>query len=206
MKKIVLISVVVIIGVAILYAINNNRNKELVRLRANYNELLGEYAGSQMRIKQLKIMDSLNLTIINSLEMKVSEYNSLKKENAEILNQLGIAKKELSRIITAQSETVSSIKAYAHDTVVITEPDNNVDAVTFKYHSKWTDVDGLLYDDTVHLNISNREYLHLIESVKYKRFLGFLWRTKKIKSRSVNIFSENPNTKIVDIEYINFDE
>ena len=52
------------------------------------------------------------------------------------------------------------------------------------------------------LQISNRESLKIVETVKYKRFLGFLWKTNKVKSRQVDVVSQNPATSIVNVDYI----
>ena len=82
---------------------------------------------------------------------------------------------------------------------------NTVDTLKcFNYKSKWTDVVGCvdLKRDTVELQISNRESLKIVETVKYKRFLGFLWKTNKVKSRQVDVVSQNPATSIVNVDYI----
>jgi hypothetical protein len=73
------------------------------------------------------------------------------------------------------------------------------------YHSEWLDVSGCFdsagrSDNT---RIESRESIVITATVKYRRFLGFLWRTKKIKSQQVDAVSRNPNTEIVAMEWIN---
>ena len=72
------------------------------------------------------------------------------------------------------------------------------------YLSKWTEARGYidLQKDTIKIHIKNKESLRVVESVVYKRFLGFLWKTDKIKERQVSVTSLNPNTEIKDCEYI----
>ena len=78
----------------------------------------------------------------------------------------------------------------------------------FDYKSKWTDIKGCidLKTDSLALQIKNRESLVIAETVTYKRFLGFLWKTKKIKSRQISIVSLNPNTQIINCEYTHIKE
>lgn len=47
----------------------------------------------------------------------------------------------------------------------------------------------------------NRDSLLVAETVKYKRFLGFLWKTSKVKDRKVDVVSKNPHTKILGVEF-----
>ena len=47
-----------------------------------------------------------------------------------------------------------------------------------------------------------RDSLIIVESVKYKRFLGFLWKTNKVKNRQIDVVSKNPHTKIVGTELV----
>jgi hypothetical protein len=44
--------------------------------------------------------------------------------------------------------------------------------------------------------------LVITETVKYKRFLGFLWKTKKVKSREYDVVSDNPYTSIDGFEVV----
>ena len=113
-----------------------------------------------------------------------------------------VDKHEMQKVIDLQAKTIDDLATHLHDTVVIYKG-SEIDAKAFSYKSQWTDVDGVvnLQSDSVNLSIKNRESLVIVESVKYKRFLGFLWRTKRIKSRSVDIVSRNPNTEIVSADY-----
>ena len=98
-------------------------------------------------------------------------------------------------------KTIYSLSTPVRDTVIIKDTIERK-VKSFDYTSKWVDVDGLLDGDSLKLNIRNREELTIVESVEYKRFLGFLWKTSKVKRRDVDVVSKNPHTEIVDVDYV----
>ena len=90
------------------------------------------------------------------------------------------------------------IHTYIRDTVLIGDTVQH-----FSYKDKWTSVTGFIkYPDSVYLQVRNREYIRAVEVVEYKRFLGFLWKTRRVKSRDIKIMSDNPNTEIIDASYV----
>ena len=52
----------------------------------------------------------------------------------------------------------------------------------------------------------NRDSVLIVATVQYKRFLNFLWKTKKVKNREIDIISKNPHTKIMGVEYIEIEK
>ena len=63
---------------------------------------------------------------------------------------------------------------------------------------------GYLANDTINLNIVNREELLIAESFVKKRFIGIklpIWLFG-YKTKSVDVVSKNPNTEIKNLEYI----
>jgi hypothetical protein len=46
----------------------------------------------------------------------------------------------------------------------------------------------------------------IVETVQYKRFWGFLWKTKKIKNREIDVVSKNPATKILGVEFVTIEK
>jgi hypothetical protein len=68
---------------------------------------------------------------------------------------------------------------------------------------EWIDLHGVIYDDgEFDGTLEVRDSLAIVETVQRKRFLGFLWRTKRIKSREVDVVSKNPYSQIVGLESI----
>ena len=78
------------------------------------------------------------------------------------------------------------------------------DTVTkIAYSDKWIDLDLLIREDKAFEGrIATRDNLHVVENVEYKKFLGFLWRTSKVKKREVNVVSESPYSTITNVEYV----
>lgn len=208
MKKIIIkigiiavaILLIVIAGIRI-----KNLKEENSRLKSNQEVLLSEKESIMAQSQLYKVSDSLNAAKVTELQLSLSEYKKYRKQDLELIEQLKISKSDLQRVISSQTETINLLSAKLSDSIRIDTTTNTIDTLKcFNYKSKWTDVAGRvdLKRDTVELQISNRESLKIVETVKYKRFLGFLWKTNKIKSRQVDVVSQNPATSIVSVDYI----
>ena len=202
--KIVLIATAVI---ALVFAFSkiHSLKEENARLKSNQDILLTEKEFVMSENQKYKVSDSLNAVQVSELELTLKEYKQYRSEDLKLIEQLKVGKSDLQKIITSQYETISTLSAKIQDSIRIDTTTNQVDTLKcFDYKSKWTDVNGCidLRRDTVELQINNRESLKVVETVTYKRFLGFLWKTNKVKNRQVDVVSENPNTKIMNCEYI----
>ena len=193
---------VALIGIAFLFIKTSNLTKENARLQNNQSILLSENNALIAESQKYKTSDSLNAIKVNELRLTLEEYKKYRSDDLALINRLKVDKREMQKVIDLQARTIDDLSAPLHDTLVIYK-ESEIEAKAFSYRSSWTDVDGVinLQSDSVSLSIKNRESLVIVESVKYKRFLGFLWRTKRIKSRSVDIVSRNPNTEIVGADY-----
>ncbi len=179
--------------------------EENARLKSNQEILLTENKVATDESQKYKVLDSLNAVKTSQLELALKEYKKHRSEDLKLINQLKLGKSDLQRVITSQSETINSLSAKLSDTIRVNSSDNSVDTFKyFSYKSKWTDVNGYidLKCDSLSIHVKNRESLKVVETVLYKRFLGFLWKTSKVKSRQVDIISENPSTEIINCEYI----
>lgn len=208
MKKIIIkigiiavaILLIVIAGIRI-----KNLKEENSRLKSNQEVLLSEKESIMAQSQLYKVSDSLNAAKVTELQLSLSEYKKYRKQDLKLIEQLKVSKSDLQRVISSQTETINLLSAKLSDSIRIDTTTNTVDTLKcFNYKSKWTDVAGCvdLKRDTAGLQISNRESLKIVETVKYKRFLGFLWKTNKIKSRQVDVVSQNPATSIVSVDYI----
>lgn len=197
-----------IIATAILFIatplmVIENLKKENSRLKNNQEVLLSEKESVIVQSQIYKVSDSLNAAKITGLQLTLSEYKKYRKQDLELIKQLNINKSDLQKAISSKTETINSLSIRLNDSVRIDTVLNIQDTIKcFNYKSKWIDVAGCINKDTTELQIHNRESLKIYESVKYKRFLGFLWKTNKIKSRKLDIVSENPFTKITTVDYI----
>lgn len=208
MKEII-IKISIIAAAVLLLVIAFHRisilKEENARLKSNQEILLTENQVIMAESQKYKVSDSLSAARVSQLELTLKEYKKYRSKDLEFIEQLKAGKSDLQRIISSQSETINILSAKLNDSIRIDTITNITDTLKcFNYKSKWTDISGCisLRHDSIDIQIKNRESLKIVETVSYKRFLGFLWKTSKVKSRQVDIVSENPNTEITNCEYI----
>lgn len=208
MKKIIIkIAIIAAAVIALVFAFSkiHSLKEENARLKSNQDILLTEKAFVMSENQKYKVSDSLNAVQVSELELTLKEYKLYRGEDLKLIEQLKAGKSDLQKIITSQYETISALSAELQDSIRVDTATNQIDTLKcFDYKSKWIDVKGCVdvKRDTVELQINNRESLKIVETVTYKRFLGFLWKTNKVKSKQVDVVSENPNTEIMNCEYI----
>ena len=208
MKEIIIkISIIAVAALLLVIAFHRISvlKEENARLKSNQEILLTENQVIMAESQKYKVSDSLSAARVSQLELTLKEYKKYRSEDLELIEQLKAGKSGLQRIISSQSETINILSAKLNDSIRIDTITNTADTLKcFSYKSKWTDISGCisLRHDNIDIQIKNRESLKIVETVSYKRFLGFLWKTSKVKSRQVDIVSENPNTEITNCEYI----
>ena len=153
-------------------------------------------------VETYRVRDSLNAAEVQTLKLSLGEFKRFRAEDAELIKSLRAKNRDLASVNKTQSETIIKLSATAKDTVVIVRDSIQVPAVAVHCGDAWYDFDGVLADGQFSGKLNNRDSLMIVESVKYGRFLGFLWKTKKIKDRKIEIVSKNPHTRITDIEHI----
>lgn len=205
MKNIALKIFIVIILCIFGLSYYNNLKTENIRLKSNQNILLLEKESLMTQSQAYKVSDSLNAAKVSALQLTVSEYEKYRAQDLALIKALKIRKANLDRIVSTQIETINTLGIKLRDSIKIDTVTYRSDTVKyFSYKSKYIDVSGCIdiWRDTLELKVHSREELKVIETVKYKRFLGFLWKTNKIKSRQLDIISKNPCTSIINTEYI----
>lgn len=210
MKKALLrITIVALVLISAIGAINSIQSlkKENNRLKSNQDILLTEKESVMAQSQLYKVSDSLNAAKVTELQLSLSEYKKYRKEDLKLIKQLKVNKSDLQKVVSSQHETIFALTSQLKDSIKNDAVTGAVDTLKcFDYRSIWIDVAGCINRDTIELQIANRESLKIVETVKYKRFLGFLWKTNKVKSRHVDIVSENPYTTITSIEAINIEQ
>lgn len=152
-----------------------------------------------------KAADSLSAIKTRALQLELSE---AKRLHAEELNRLKESKANIStlkQLITAQTKTISHLKLKLEDSIRVDTVLLLIDTIPcFKYQSSWTDIQGCLIKDSIDLQIKNKESLILAKSLRKKKFLFFklpVWLFG-YKQEELDIISENPNTTITEVKYI----
>lgn len=179
----------------------NQLTGERDKYRTNTETLLQDVSRYQTK-------DSLNAAKVGVLELKLSEFEKYRASDAELIKTLQAKNRELERVTTTQMETINELRATVRDSVVyllgdtVTTVLRCVDIVEpyFELHGCATP-DGQFTGTHI-----NRDSLLIVETVQYKRWLGFLWKTKKIKNREIDVISRNPHTKIMGVEYIEIEK
>lgn len=170
------------------------------RYRGNTETLLQD-------VETYKTKDSLNAAKVGVLELKLSEFERYRASDAELIKTLQAKNRDLERVTTTQMETINELRATVRDSVVYL-PGDTVTTVLrcIEYSDKWVDFDGCIKNNTFSGKIITRDSLIITETVQYKRWLGFLWKTKRIKNREFDIVSKNPHTKITGFEVITIEK
>ena len=197
--KNIIIALIFIISSLIFVVEIDHLYKQNAELKSNQKTLLEQYDLKVKEAQRYKVQDSLNAATITALSLSVDDYKKTHAEDYKLIKQLQHSKSELNKVITANLQTIDTINL---PTIIIER--DSATKHCFDYSSKWLDLSGCLdlASDSIELSIVNREALKVVETVTYKRFLGFLWKTSKIKSRQIDIVSENPATQIINTEFI----
>lgn len=188
----------IVISLAFVFLINGALilQEENKRLTNNQAVLLDS-------MQTYKVADSLNVAKINVLELSLSDYKKYREEDAALIKKLKADK--LSAATSINTTTTTNIKTSVKDSIIYKDRFVPIDTVKqINYDSKWTSVRGYLANDTINLNIVNREELLIAESFVKKRFIGIklpIWLFG-YKTKSVDVVSKNPNTEIKNLEYI----
>ncbi len=179
-----------------------NRTKKLTDERDRYKNNTEVLMGD---VEQYKVRDSLNVARVQSLELTLDEFKRYRAEDAALIKQLKTKNRDLQSVVTSQSQSIYELSAIPKDTVIVRDS-VMINALLLHCGDEWFDFDGILSNGKLEGNMITRDSLLLAETVKYKRFLGFLWKTNKIQNRMIDVISKNPHTLIQDVELITIEE
>jgi len=174
--------------------------EERDRYRSNTEILLQD-------VKTYQTKDSLNAIKVGNLELSLAEYKKYRADDLALIKTLQTKNRDLERVTTTQMETINELRATVRDSVVYLPGDTVTTVVRcIEYSDKWVDFDGCIINNTFSGKIITRDSLLITETVQYKRWLGFLWKTKKIKNREIDVVSKNPATKILGVEFVTIEK
>ena len=179
----------------------NTLTGERDKYRTNTETLLQEVSRYQTK-------DSLNAAKVGVLELKLSEFEKYRADDLALIKTLQAKNRDLERVTTTQMETINELRATVRDSVVYL-PGDTVTTVLrcVDIVEPWFELHGCATPDGQFTGTHiNRDSLLIVETVQYKRWLGFLWKTKKIKNRQIDVVSKNPATKILGVEFVTIEK
>lgn len=151
-------------------------------------------------LEQFKINDSLNAVTTKSLYLTINDLKKYKADDYKLIKSLKskIGSNEIKTVIKPVIENHTEFTTL-YDTVYLDSTKH------FRYKNRWTDLNGVVYKDSIHIDIKNKEELIITENLIKKKFLFFKLPVKLFgyKSKNVSVISKNPNTNIIKTEYIN---
>lgn len=167
------------------------------RYRGNTETLLQD-------VETYKTKDSLNAAKVGVLELKLSEFERYRASDAELIKNLQTKNRELEAVTTAQMETITQLRGTVRDSIVYLPGDTTKTVLKcVDISDPWFSLNGCATPDGKFTGtFINRDSILIVETIEYKRFLNFLWKTKKIKNRDFRIISRNPHTKILGFEVV----
>ena len=169
------------------------------RYRSNTEILL-------QNVETYQTKDSLNAAKVGVLGLKLSEFEKYRTSDAELIKTLQTKNRDLEAVTTAQMKTIIELRGTVRDSIVYL-PGDTVVLRCVDISDPWFSLKGCTTPDGEFTGtFINRDSILIAETVQYRRFLGFLWKTKKIKSREIDIISRNPHTKIIGVEYIEIEK
>lgn len=179
--------------------------------RSRINQLTGERDEYRTNTETLlqdvsryQTKDSLNAARVGVLELELSEYKKYRESDAELIKSLQLKNRELQNVTSAQMETITKLNGNVRDSIVyLPEDTTTIVLKCVDISDPWFSLNGCATPDGKFTGtFINRDSILIVETIEYKRFLNFLWKTKKIKNRDFRIISRNPHTKILGFEVV----
>lgn len=195
-KFAVLAVVVIAAAISVVWADRtiNRLTAERDKYRNNTETLLGD-------VETYRVRDSLNAARVQSMELSIKEFERFRADDARLIRELKAKNRDLAAVNKTQSQTIIELQAAPRDTFIVRDS-IPIPAIAVHCGDAWFDFDGLLTENKFTGTLANRDSLVVAESVQYKRFLGFLWKTNKVKNRRVDVVSKNPHTSILGVEHV----
>lgn len=204
MKKYLILAAIILAVAAAFWAQHvkiKRLTEERDKYRSNTEILLQD-------VKTYQTKDSLNAIKVGNLELSLAEYKKYRADDLALIKTLQAKNRDLERITTTQMETINELRATVRDSVVYL-PGDTVTTVLrcVDIVEPWFELHGCATPDGQFTGTHiNRDSLLIVETVQYKRFWGFLWKTKKIKNREIDVVSKNPATKILGVEFVTIEK
>ena len=199
MKRYIILLFLAIASISVIFV----QSERIKRLKEEREQHKRNTAILMQDIDIYRTKDSLSAAKVSALELSIKQFERYRAEDAAIIKDLKTKNRDLNALTKTQSQTIINLRTEPKDTVIIRDS-VKIPAISLSTGDKWYDFKGLLYDGKFTGQLSVRDSLIVVETVKYRRFLGFLWKTKRIENFEVDVTNKNPYTKIIGIESIRF--
>lgn len=178
---------------------NIELQEDIARLKSNQDFLVLVKDSLSASLATYKTKDSLNAISISALQFERQELEAFYKKEIEIIKKSRAHVPTVQQVVTSKTETHQTFEV-----PIKIDSIENTRTVTFEYTSSWTDIKGAIMQDSVQLDIVNRESLILVKSLERKKFwfIKLPVRLFGYKRQQLDIISENPNTRITKAEYV----
>lgn len=185
-----LILALVLAVVGLSYSLRHERS-EKARYKANQTALLAD-------VEYYKTENGKNAASVQKLTLTNEELKQNYSNLVKTAKDLNIKIKRLQSVSNTSTNTKVEIKTIVKDSIVYIQGEPTK-TLAFDWRDPWTDVEGMIHNDSVGLYIQSTDTLvQMVHRVPHK-FLFFKWGCKAIKQ---DIASKNPHTKIIYTEYI----
>lgn len=151
-------------------------------------------------LEQYRTKDSLNAARVEALTLSKRQFEEYRTSDAELIKELKTKNRTLQAVTTAQAQTITRLRATVKDSVIYRSDTVKEVLRCVDYVSPYLELHGCMDKAVFNGIIKAYDSVIIVSSIKYKRFL--FWRTKRIKSRSIDIVNKNPDAKILGFEYI----
>ena len=193
------VAVLVVLLLSICYI----QRKQIAKIRAESERNRNNVEVLMSDVQKYKTSDSLNAASVESLHLTLKQFEKWRSEDLATIKTLRSKNDNLASVVKNQTDQIYLLSSAVKDTVVIRDS-VPVPAQSVRCGVEWYSFEGLLSEGTFSGTMETRDDILVAEFIKYKRFLGFLWKTKKVKERKIEVVSRNPHSKITDIEFVKF--
>lgn len=199
MKQIAIYCLVFIVAVAVGVGLQGVR---LGKARQEVQRYKADVEALQQGVREYRTRDSLNVAQVEQLQLTLKEYERYREDDARLISQLRTKGRSLEQVITAQSIMIGKLQGSVRDSLVYVSDTVQVLARCVDIEQPYISLHGCVEGAEFTGSIEVRDSLIIVESVRYKRFLGFLWRTRKVRDRHWEIVSRNPDVRITGFEVV----
>lgn len=203
-KRILFLALFIIVAMSVIMVLSF---RQVSILRGTVEKYKTNTSILMQDVERYRTSDSMNAVKAGVLTLKLSEIEKLRADDMRTIEMLKVKKKQLEEITTMQMQMMADIKGVVKDSIIYRDRIIRDTIKTLDVSDEWIDLHGVIYKDgAFDGTLEVRDSLIIVETVKRARFLGFLWRTKRVKSREVDVVNKNPYSQIVGLESIKIEQ